>query len=758
MEITKRRQGSLMIGTLLMMLIISSVSIAIIGRARHGAQLATDSRKGYSAYQDSDSNAEEFLNNLKKLDSLDNKIPENTDCDDSDFCVGENQCLDKSGALMTSCKIKDVYKIKSEGASQGLGRNIQMDIPDRIDNSGLAGGLSVELCSDPAGCPFSTGGNKTYNSCDAVVTFDPSGITDDEVKNQIEDFEVRIASGASATLTESDWVIAPEALEEHPLNNVDSNESFVLKNFSGNKGNTYNFAIKARNKNPFSLDSLYKLSTGAVTFPNAETPKNNFPDPSDIILNKLGCTVPQPNAEPLKVPYTCCNGTDYYQCLPGKTKIENGKGCGEVKTFTCDEAQKPTYSDWYSVDEYTQTRSGAGSHWVPEDDPTPEYNGTAVPCTDKCCFKCNTTYSTWIAASNCCSKPCGSAPYGTTCPANPANGTYINNSTCIAKCGDPTITTICTLSCNEGYRIEGTACVSNTRTFTCSTKPVTGTAWNIVSSYTQTWNGSAWTPADSTTAYNATASTTACRYQCASGYTWNGSSCAPATRTFTCSAKPATGTAWNTVSSYTQTWNGSAWTPADSATAYNTTASTIACRYNCATGYTWNGSSCVVACTKVCPVAPTCTCGYTGTCTVNTTNCTISDTRVCNVNPSCPTAPYCSYGYATTCQDYGCYTSGSYTCKPTPTCSTWWSKSIYRTAQAVYFNYTSSNTDALKVAYCTELNSGATFPGGGYLSPLNAYSVYLGTLPVGRYVCYLDPYSNGNVGTRCSTGVVRIIP
>lgn len=60
----------------------------------------------------------------------------------------------------------------------------------------------------------------------------------------------------------------------------------------------------------------------------------------------------------------------------------------------------------------------------------------------------------------------------------------------------------------------------------------------------------------------------------------------------TCTAKPATGTTWNSVSSYTQTWDGTAWSPANSATVYNTTASSTACNYKCDNGYAWDGINC----------------------------------------------------------------------------------------------------------------------------------------------------------------------
>nr|MDD3720606.1 hypothetical protein [Candidatus Gracilibacteria bacterium] len=65
---------------------------------------------------------------------------------------------------------------------------------------------------------------------------------------------------------------------------------------------------------------------------------------------------------------------------------------------------------------------------------------------------------------------------------------------------------------------------------------------------------------------------------------WNNPVCNPDFRLFICSANPSN-SVWNTVSNYSQTWNGSTWLPADSLTAYNTTADTQSCRYICNTGF-----------------------------------------------------------------------------------------------------------------------------------------------------------------------------
>jgi hypothetical protein len=70
----------------------------------------------------------------------------------------------------------------------------------------------------------------------------------------------------------------------------------------------------------------------------------------------------------------------------------------------------------------------------------------------------------------------------------------------------------------------GGECVAGTRAFECAPKAATGTVWNTSSGYVQTWNGSAWSPADSTTAYDSVGSTTECRYKCDTGYVWNSGS------------------------------------------------------------------------------------------------------------------------------------------------------------------------------------------------------------------------------------------
>jgi len=253
------------------------------------------------------------------------------------------------------------------------------------------------------------------------------------------------------------------------------------------------------------------------------------------------------------------------------------------KTYTC--SGLPSGAWWYNNStSYSYTQTWNGSAWVPADDPTPTYNPS--PAAGTCQYKCQTNY-TW----------------------------------------------------------NGSACVPNNRTYVCSAKPEPGTIYNTVSQYTQTWNGSQWTPPDDpVTDYNATPSTTDCRYTCdaANGYVYDAALPGPnkcrkcgngiiegseqcehgqtdacsnrvagATHgTVTCDTTtcqwittscqkywictapvPAQGAVFNTAAGYWQTWNGSAWVPADDATTeYNTTPSTTECRYTCDAGYTYDNT------------------------------------------------------------------------------------------------------------------------------------------------------------------------
>lgn len=218
---------------------------------------------------------------------------------------------------------------------------------------------------------------------------------------------------------------------------------------------------------------------------------------------------------------------------------------GDERTFECKD--KPSEgTDWNTVKEYKQTYDG--STWQPPNDDTTEYNEYASTIT-------------------------------------------------------------CQFICAIQYMWNGYNCVKDTlnlyREYTCNPKPEGKEyEWNTVSKYNQksTDQGASYYPSDDpTTEYNASPSSTSCQYKCAEGYTWNGSICTTAAsnvKTYLCNPMPNdTGIfVWNTVDRYTQESfdGGATYSPADDPdTEYNEEATTTSCRFKCAEGYSWDGSTCV---------------------------------------------------------------------------------------------------------------------------------------------------------------------
>ena len=253
----------------------------------------------------------------------------------------------------------------------------------------------------------------------------------------------------------------------------------------------------------------------------------------------------------------------------------------------------PANSDWNTATSITQTWNG--SAWTPST--VGIYNTTGS--TTECYFQCRANYN-WNSPN------CVAATQAATCPAKPANtdwndsgknGTYTQtwNGSAWAPTTSTTYNTTagdCRYVCASGYHWESSTCVSNTRTGQACTGLISNASWNTVSTITQTWNGSAWTPTTVGT-YNATGSTTECRYSCNASYHWEGGACISNTRTASCTGLPSNAQ-WNTVSSITQTWSGS-WSPTTTGV-HNTTGSTTECRFQCSGGFTWNGSACIGAC------------------------------------------------------------------------------------------------------------------------------------------------------------------
>lgn len=283
-----------------------------------------------------------------------------------------------------------------------------------------------------------------------------------------------------------------------------------------------------------------------------------------------------------------------FKCNPNYS-WKNSECVAETRTANC--SGLPANADWNSASSITQTWNG--SDWVP----ATAGNYDTNPSSAECRFKCDQNYEWNSSTSKCVAATrqaeCTTKPENTDWNDNGANGKF--TQTWNGSAWNPanytstynTTAGICRYKCADGYHTEnsGASCISNTKTGVACTGLPTNASWNTVSSITQTWNGSSWTPT-TTGSFNSTASTSECRFKCNTNYNWNSSSktCDAAKQTVNCTAKPAN-TVWNTVSTVTQTWTGSAWSPSNTST-YNTTASTTECRYKCASGYYRDGSSC----------------------------------------------------------------------------------------------------------------------------------------------------------------------
>lgn len=265
--------------------------------------------------------------------------------------------------------------------------------------------------------------------------------------------------------------------------------------------------------------------------------------------------------ETFRQTFRCSNGTvsaEGSETSLGKTCVENcavaggatSYGTGDTRTASC--VGIPANASWNWVSSITQTFSGG--IWLPSTTGTYDESLSMTECRFKC--ESDHSWSGGICGADCTipasdthaalsyvlsasgtvthgqsgQSRSGNRTFGTA----PANGSQ--SATFTYACSDGVLSKTSSngaSSCGTNFSFNGNwsapACTANVRTWTCAAKPATGTVWNSVASYPQTWSGtlSTWLPADSTTAYDATASATACRYKCdaGGGYGWGGSSC-----------------------------------------------------------------------------------------------------------------------------------------------------------------------------------------------------------------------------------------
>ena len=277
----------------------------------------------------------------------------------------------------------------------------------------------------------------------------------------------------------------------------------------------------------------------------------------------------------------------------------NGSACvGATKLADCE--GKPEHSIWNTVSRITQTYNGS--------EYAPATKAEHCNSTTNCCFECLENY-TYHYDETTETATCDAATRVKECTGLPANAVW---RTSAETTGDSLSITqrwngsdweqpatgvhgsyiegYCRFACkDEGthYRYEESdnSCVAMTRTGqNCIDKP-DNSHWNEYTQIMQTYSGDGdiWLPT-TTGSYSATPDKDRCYFVCDDNYEWNGTSCAGATKTSACEGLPKNA-AWNVVSSITQTYNGTDYTP--SATAeYCENASTTNCCFKCLVNHT----------------------------------------------------------------------------------------------------------------------------------------------------------------------------
>ena len=241
----------------------------------------------------------------------------------------------------------------------------------------------------------------------------------------------------------------------------------------------------------------------------------------------------------------------------------------------------PANAQWNTASSITQTWNGEA--WQPTT--TGSYNTTASSA--ECRFKCKTNY-TWDGSKcvantrteNCTNIPANASWNSVSAIIQTWNGEeWIPSNT--STCNPTSSTSECRFKCDTNYNCNSSnsACEAAKQLVNCTAKPENA-VWNTVSTITQTWNGEAWIPSNTST-YNTTASNSECRYKCDSTHYWYESEC-----TNPCDYEPCE-----------EVLNSTKVCTAFSGNDYSC---------GCNGDYFWNGSKCVVTLGKICTGYTTC--------------------------------------------------------------------------------------------------------------------------------------------------------
>ena len=146
----------------------------------------------------------------------------------------------------------------------------------------------------------------------------------------------------------------------------------------------------------------------------------------------------------------------------------------------------------------------------------------------------------------------------------------------------------CAWKCSSSYFYYNGECRSDTQQANCTGSLVTNAQWNDSGQngkYNQLYEGSVWTPSGLSAHYNST--TENCAWDCVAGYHYSNGTCIPSVQTTQCGLADYNNSLpinakWNDGGKngyFTQTWNGTTWTPSSKTALYS--APTLECGFDC---------------------------------------------------------------------------------------------------------------------------------------------------------------------------------
>ena len=275
----------------------------------------------------------------------------------------------------------------------------------------------------------------------------------------------------------------------------------------------------------FSCDENYEwyydecVGAGRVTVCEG-LPANAAWNTVSYITQRYNGSVYEPSATA-----SYCNGESSYtnccfKCLANYTISNDKKSC-EPNTRTRSCTGLPANAQWNtSMADGQIIQTWSGSEWIPE--LTGTFVGQDAPAANSCIFKCAENYE-W--KGNLCAAKTEVAQ----CKGLPANAIW-NEVASIVRTwqgddwdlsdrgiySEETSKTECRFKCKENYTWNGSKCKADKRVMDCKQRPA-NSVWNIVSTITQTWNGSEWLP-KLEPEYIPVPSENECRYTCDTGF------------------------------------------------------------------------------------------------------------------------------------------------------------------------------------------------------------------------------------------------